>query len=206
MAVVGSSGAGKSTLGRLIAGWESPDSGTIQCDGESGQPWAQLIPQDPGPALNPYLTVEEAVREPLHLQRRPERLAREFLSACEVSGDLFSRPTRHLSGGQKARVAIARALAAFPRVLILDESMVRLDLITRAQLTGMLLREQHARQFACIWILHDLDYAGQVANDIAVLFEGRIVEQASAFDLVRTGRHPATVALLEARLARSQCG
>lgn len=206
IALVGASGAGKSTLGRLIAGWEKPDSGVIGYEGESGSYWAQLIPQDAGLSLNPYLTAREAVEEPLRLQGRALSAARELLEECEVAGDVIERETARLSGGQKARVAIARAMAAFPRVLILDESMASLDLITRAQVTGLVLREQKKRGFACIWILHDLDYAGQVAGEIAVLSEGRIVERAASSELARTAEHAATLALLEARPRRSFAG
>ncbi|MFN7939805.1 MAG: ATP-binding cassette domain-containing protein [Bryobacteraceae bacterium] len=202
VALVGASGAGKSTVGRLVAGWEKPDSGTIGYEGEEGSYWAQMIPQDAGPSLNPYLTAQEAVEEPLRLKGLAVGTAKELLEECEVPREVFERPTARLSGGQKARVAIARALAAFPRVLILDESMASLDLITRAQVTDLVSREQQKRQFACIWILHDLDYAGQVASEILVLSEGRIVERAASRDLVRTAQHPATIVLLEARPQR----
>ncbi len=203
LALVGASGAGKSTLARLISGWEQPDTGAIRWTEESEGCRVQMVPQDPGPSLNPWLTALEAASEPLAIQRRDTSAAREMLLRCEVPPALFSQRTARLSGGQKARVAIARALAARPRLLILDETFTSLDLITRKQLTRIVLKMQSEYGLAMVWVLHDLDYAGQVAADIAVMDGGRIVERDAPRQLALGAAHAVTKALLSARPDRS---
>lgn len=126
-----------------------------------------------------------------------------MLLRCEIPAGLFPQRTAQLSGGQKARVALARALVARPRLLILDESFASLDLITRTQLTTMVMGIQSQQRLAMIWVLHDLDYAGQVATEIAVMAEGRIVECGTPRQLSQGAKQDATRALLNAQPDRS---
>ena len=139
-------------MARLIAGWEKPDAGAIRWAEASVGCLVQLVPQDPGPSLNPWLTVFQAVSEPLAIQGRDTSSAHQMLIQCKVAAALFSQRTATLSGGQKARVAIARALTACPRLLILDETFTSLDLITRQQLTEILLRMQSEQRLAIVWV------------------------------------------------------
>lgn len=203
LALVGASGAGKSTLAKLIAGWEQPDGGSIRWVEEVSGCRVQMIPQDPGPSLNPSLTALEAVSEPLVIERRDLEFARQMLLQCELAPAALAQRTAQLSGGQKARVAIARALAARPRLVILDESLASLDLILQRQLTTLLRRIQREHGLSMIWVLHDLDSAGLVATEIAVMSAGRIVERGSPQQLARAAEHEATRMLLDARPDRN---
>jgi peptide/nickel transport system ATP-binding protein len=201
-AIVGRSGAGKSTLARLIAGWEKPDAGRIEWQGEMQGLWVQMIPQDPGPSLHPSMCVRELVEEPLRIARKEVAAARGFLAMCEVPADLWGKKAWELSGGQKARVAIARALAADPQLLILDESLAGLDLISRAQILRLLQSLQVQQGLTLLWVLHDLDFAGVAAEEIAVMAAGQIVERGSAVGLAQGATQRETMELLAARPAR----
>ena len=192
LAVVGPSGAGKSTLARLMAGLEKPDAGEILVDGRELGSRAlhrriQMIFQDPGASLNPRFTVAEALAEPLAVQGRRSNLA-AMLQRVGLPENALSRRTSQLSGGQKARLAVARALAALsdresPCVLILDESLASLDLSVKAQMIQLLMDLQRQRSLAYVLIAHDLSVAIHMADEVAVVSDGRIVERGSPREL-----------------------
>jgi len=195
LAVVGESGSGKSTLGFCIAGLENPTSGSIWFDGtdiaalaegsrRQVRPQVQLIFQDPSNSLNPRWSVEEILLEPLILQGklRPAEMkqhAAGLMTQVALSPDMFQRLPAELSGGQRQRLAIARALALKPKLLILDEALSALDCSVQAQIANLLMELQRTLGMTYLFITHDLAMAAHLADEIAVMSHGRIVEQGS---------------------------
>jgi len=204
LALVGSSGAGKSTLARCLAGLERPDAGVVFLHGAPQQAASiQLIPQQPAASLNPRFTVEQAIEEPLRIQGRGTAAQRraEVHRWMEIAGlPAAAAPVRtsFLSGGESQRVAIARALIVEPELLILDESLSALDLSVRAQIGQLLLSLRQSRGLSYILVTHDLDLAAQLAEEIAVMDAGSLVEVGRSAEVMAAGRHSKTRELVEA--------
>jgi len=216
LALVGQSGSGKSTLARCLAGQEEPDAGEIRFRGEdvsslrgaarrAFRESVQMIFQDSAVALSPRLTASEIVGEPLEILGRggrAEQRRRVFslLEAVGLSSAEADRRPLDLSGGQRQRLAIARALAVNPRLLILDEAFAGLDASIQAQVAALLqdLRAREGLTYLCI--SHDLALMSVFADEIAILFEGRIVERAEAARLFAAPGHSHTRALVAAVL------
>jgi peptide/nickel transport system ATP-binding protein len=217
LALVGRSGSGKSTLARCLALLEEPDGGEILLGGEdlerltgrrraAFRPALQLVFQDPAAALNPRFSALEAVEEPLRLQGRGEagerrRSALALLEQVGLASELAARPVPRLSGGQKRRLLLARALATRPRVLVLDEPFTGLDLPLQAQIAGLLRTLQETHGFAMVLVSHDLELAGSLTDEIAVMDGGRIVERAAPAELLARPREPASRELVAAARA-----
>ncbi|HJX84083.1 MAG TPA: dipeptide/oligopeptide/nickel ABC transporter ATP-binding protein, partial [Candidatus Angelobacter sp.] len=195
-AIVGESGSGKSTLATCIAQLETPDSGDIWLKSQrltglasaelaSVRRKVQLIFQSSASALNPRLSAIEIVAEPLDIlgtasrQRRRE-LALEYMQLTGLTADLASRSPWALSGGQRQRVAIARALTLSPELLIFDESFSGLDLILEAQILELLRTLKSSHGFTYLLITHDLSLVAGLADRVAVMQSGKIVEQGAA--------------------------
>jgi ABC-type glutathione transport system ATPase component len=192
LALVGGSGSGKSTLALCIACLESPTSGSIRLESkeitgltekqlQSVRPQIQLVFQNPASSLNPRLTVLDIVTEPLDVQGRLSKQekgerARELLDRVGLPLEKVLRRPEELSGGQKQRVAIARALALNPKLLILDEALSALDCSIQAQVANLLLELQASLGFTYLFITHDFSMAVHLADEIAVMDEGQIVE------------------------------
>ncbi|WP_424814840.1 ABC transporter ATP-binding protein [Roseococcus sp. YIM B11640] len=213
LAIVGESGCGKSTLGRLALRLIEPDSGAIRFDGEdllALRPAAlrarrremQLIFQDPFASLDPRMTVEAAIAEPLILHRlhqgREQARVAELLERVGLRPELARRWPHEFSGGQRQRIAIARALASEPRLIIGDEPVSALDVSVQAQVVNLLSGLIRDLGLTFILISHDLGVVRQIADRVAVMYLGRIVEEASAEELFHAPRHPYTRALLAA--------
>jgi ABC-type glutathione transport system ATPase component len=214
VALVGESGCGKSTLARCLARLEEPNAGEIWFDGVDlltvhGRdllPYRQriqLIFQDSASALNPRLTAVDIVSEPLAILRRGggeerRRRALELMDSVGLPAAWGSRRPHELSGGQRQRLAIARALAVQPRLLILDEAFTGLDASIQAQIAELLgeLRRREGLTYLCI--SHDLALMAVIADEVAIMFEGRIVEQGDAERLFTAPAHPHTRALVSA--------
>lgn len=197
LGLVGGSGSGKSTLARCIARFERPDAGEIRVGGRSDYTHAdvQLIFQEGAASLNPRFTAEEVVSEPLLIQRRGDtrarrKAAREWIERVGLPGDAWNKPAHAFSGGERQRLAIARALILEPRLLILDESLSGLDLLLQAQLTGLLGGLRDRLGLTLILISHDLALAARVAEEIAVMHKGAIVERAPASELIAHPHDP----------------
>ena len=213
VALVGESGGGKSTLARCLALLEAPTTGEIWVAGHCAQtasrrqlaawrPSVQLIFQDPAAAINPRFNALETVAEPLYILRQGNRRqqlsrARELMAEVGLAPELATRSSFELSGGQRQRLAIARALAADPRVLILDEGLASLDLSLRAQIVNMLLVLQSRFGLSYLLISHDLRTVAHLADEVAVLDHGQIVERAAPADLLAHPSHPKTRELTE---------
>ncbi|HRP07114.1 MAG TPA: ABC transporter ATP-binding protein [Gemmatimonadales bacterium] len=218
LGLVGESGSGKSTLGRTLLMLEPPTSGSVTFGGIElgaldGEPLRalrrrmQLVFQDESGSLNPRRTVAESIAEGLivhGLASRAEQPSRIAALMEEVGLDpaLGGRRPGQLSGGQRQRVGIARALAVDPEFLVCDESVSSLDPTVQAQILALLLELGQRRGLACLFIAHDLAVVRQVADTIAVMRRGRIVETGGAAEVIETPRHPYTMELLKAARAK----
>ena len=214
LALVGKSGSGKSTLALCLASLERPSSGKIWFGGRdiaaldenqmrAVRPQIQLIFQDPARSLNPRFTALEIVTEPLVLQRRwKRRQTREqgfaLLERVGLSAEMASRRAGEFSGGQKQRLAIARALSLEPKILILDEALSALDCSAQARITNLLLELQSSFALTYLFITHDLAMAAHIADEIAVMNRGQIVEQGGPQKLLDSPEHEATRCLVTA--------
>lgn len=214
VALVGESGCGKSTLARTVVGLHRPFSGQVLLDGADihrlrggarrvYRRQVQMIFQDPYLSLSPRLPVGRAVAEPLEIHRIGARASRrrrvtELLDLVGLGAALADRLPRDLSGGQRQRVAIARALAVEPRLLICDEPVTALDVSVQAKVLNLFRDLSESLGLACLFIAHDLAVVCQIADRVAVMYLGRIVEQAPTTLLTGHPRHPYTQALLAA--------
>ena len=197
--IAGESGSGKSTLARCLAGWETPDEGTIEVIG-GARP--QLIPQEPATSLNPYWTALAIVEEPYRIRglnkRTGEHRATEWLSRVELPPDCANRLSGQASGGEQARLAIARALAALtldgaqPGLLIFDESFSALDEALRIRLFDLLMKLRDTLPVAYAFLSHDLAITARFVDSIAVMHQGEVVEYGGAAQLLAK---PASAAL-----------
>jgi len=214
LAIVGESGCGKSTLGRVMLRLIEPDRGAIRFMGEDLRALnsgdlrrrrrdMQLIFQDPFASLDPRMTVEQAVAEPLRLhgivprERERDRVA-ELLARVGLRPEQARRWPHEFSGGQRQRIAIARALASRPRLIVGDEPVSALDVSVQAQVINLL--QDLIREFRLTFVLisHDLGVVRHIADRVAVMYLGRIVEQGPTEGVFRAPRHPYTRALLAA--------
>jgi ABC-type glutathione transport system ATPase component len=219
LALVGESGSGKSTVARCVAGIERPDSGEIWIGDQnivaasSGALMAlhaqvQMVFQDAITSMNPRFTALQTIEEPLRIQGRRAPSAREAVGRAMTEVGLpanwMERPVMEFSGGQRQRLAIARALVVRPKLLVLDEALTGLDLSTQAQIANLLMDLQASHSFAYLLISHDLALVAHMADTIAVMAHGRIVETGSALQMITAPKHDETIRLAEAaRTAQS---
>jgi peptide/nickel transport system ATP-binding protein len=211
LALVGESGCGKTTLARTILGLERPAAGEVVFDGEpirydarflrSYRGKVQIVFQDPMGSLNPRQTVYEAVAEGLRIQKLPgdeaarvhEALARAGLRPPERFFHLYPY---ELSGGQRQRVVIAGAMVLNPSLLVADEPVSSLDASVRGEILKLMLELVREAGVTILVVTHDLGLAWNIADRIAVMYLGRIVEESPAEELLSNPRHPYTRALL----------
>jgi peptide/nickel transport system ATP-binding protein len=207
VAVVGESGSGKSTLLRVIAGLDRADQGDLTIGGAAaggagGATRPQMVFQDSGASLTPWLTVGELVGERLRGQRlsRAATAARitEALAQVGLPAEVAGARARQLSGGQRQRVALARATVVPPQVLLCDEPTSALDVSLAAGVINLIARLRRELDMAVVFVTHDLAVARIVADRIAVMYLGRLVEIGTAEDIVHRPRHPYTRALIGA--------
>jgi oligopeptide/dipeptide ABC transporter ATP-binding protein len=214
LGLVGESGCGKSTTGRLVLRLIEPTAGRITFAGEDMlslprddlrklRRSMQIVFQDPYGALDPRMSVEEIVLEPLIVQgaRRGPDLAKEARRLLDMVGLPAAHATRYpheFSGGQRQRIGIARAIAPKPKFIVCDEAVSALDVSVQAQIINLLQDLRDELGLAYLFISHDLAVVEHLADRVAVMYLGRIVETAPAAQLFADPRHPYTRALLAA--------
>ncbi|WP_255171020.1 ABC transporter ATP-binding protein [Natrononativus amylolyticus] len=210
--IVGESGSGKSTLANLVTGLHTPTAGTVTFDGEQvggalSRSAEQLtdvgvIFQNAKSSIDPRMTIQAAIAEPLkaHGWSKRERTDRveELLELVNLSERYATRYAHELSGGQAQRVAIARAIATEPRVLVLDEPVSALDVSVKGSIINLLMRLQRELGLTYVLISHDLSVVKHIADRIAVMYLGELMEVAPADQLFASPSHPYTEALLAA--------
>ncbi|AKJ08815.1 hypothetical protein ABB07_01815 [Streptomyces incarnatus] len=214
--VIGETGSGKTTLARAVLGLVTPTAGSVHLDGRDitrlghrarralrRQGTIQYVFQDPLRSLDPDLTAAESITEGLAVRREGDAAGRaaraaELLDLVGLDPALADRTPGRLSGGQRQRVAIARALATRPRLLVCDEPVSALDASGRAQILALLGRLRDELGLAVTVISHDLPSMAEVADRVAVLHEGRIVEEGPTRQVLTHAAHPYTELLLDA--------
>ncbi len=225
LGLVGESGCGKSTLARVLLMLERPDAGTVRFGGVDpftlrGKPllaWrrrVQMVFQDPFASLNPRLSAAELIGEPWlshpDLVPRAKRAARvrELLEMVGLRTSDADRYPQEFSGGQRQRIGIARALALNPELIVCDEPVSALDLSVQAQVLNVLTDLQAELGVAYVFISHDLSVVRHVADRVAVMYLGRVVESGAAEEVFTSPRHPYTASLLSAvpRLEAAEVG
>jgi peptide/nickel transport system ATP-binding protein len=214
LGLVGESGSGKTTLGRASVGLLPVAEGTLTVVGHdiSDASMRDLRPlrrktgivfQDPGSSLNPRMPIGQSIGEPLLLAGEAkgkdlDRRVQELLTSVELPTSYRNRYPHELSGGQRQRVGIARALALTPELLVADEPTSALDVSVQARFLDLLQELQERLQFACLFVSHDLAVVDILAHRIAVMHRGRIVEQGTRDEILRSPKDPYTQRLIAA--------
>ncbi len=214
LAVVGESGCGKSTLARLVTMIELPSSGTLNIGGHnivganretlrSLRPKVQIVFQNPYGSLNPRQKIGAILEEPLLVNTKApkgerQQKARAMMASVGLRPEHYDRYPHMFSGGQRQRIAIARALMLDPEILVLDEPVSALDISIQAQVLNLLADLQEQHNLAYLFISHDLSVVKHIADEVMVMYLGRVVEQGTRDDIFRNPQHPYTKALLSA--------
>ncbi|MEC8333816.1 MAG: ATP-binding cassette domain-containing protein [Verrucomicrobiota bacterium] len=213
--LVGESGSGKTTTGRAIARLVPLSAGSIHYNGVDLATFnnreffpyrkkIQVIFQDPFSSLNPRMTIFSIIAEPLDIHfkgwnkvQKQERVA-DLLYKVGLNADLMQRYPHQFSGGQRQRIGIARALAVEPDFIVCDEPVSALDVSVQAQIVNLLQDLQEDLGLTYLFIAHDLAVVEHISDEVLVMTEGKIVEQASADEIYNNPQHPYTMKLLEA--------
>ncbi len=215
LGIVGESGCGKSTLARMLVGLEKPTSGDLFVQGKNmskvgaeerrrGRRNIQLVMQDPYTSLNPRMTVGDIIGEPFEVhpdvvpkgQRRAK--VQELLELVGLNPDHINRYPHQFSGGQRQRIGIARALALNPEIILCDEPVSALDVSIQAQVINLLEKLQNELGLSYIFIAHDLSVVRHIADRVAVMYLGKVVEIGTEDEIYESPTHPYTQALLSA--------
>ncbi|WP_428603246.1 dipeptide ABC transporter ATP-binding protein [Sedimenticola sp.] len=215
VALVGESGCGKTTVGKGILQLVRPTAGTVGFSGDeltrlkgnalrSRRSELQIIFQDPVASMNPRMLVGDIIEEGMKAQRiggsAEQRRSRvlELLAQVGLSAEAASRYPHEFSGGQRQRICIARALAVNPKLIICDEPTSALDVSVQAQILNLLKQLQNSHGLAFLFITHNISVVAYLADEVAVMYLGRIVERGEVGQLLAAPRHPYTQALLSA--------
>ncbi|MGW1024259.1 dipeptide ABC transporter ATP-binding protein [Streptomyces sp. NPDC002577] len=210
LGLVGESGSGKTTLARAIAGLAPDGEGELRLRGEplptglrrrdtQVRPRIQMVFQNPDASLNPSHTVRTVLKRSLATLANPAATSLEaLLDRTRIDADLLDRPPAQLSGGQKQRVSIARSFAGRPDLVICDEPVSALDVSVQAAVLELLADQRDRTGTSYLFISHDLAVVGHLADRIAVMYRGAIVEEGPAGDVLRGPSHPYTALLVEA--------
>jgi oligopeptide/dipeptide ABC transporter ATP-binding protein len=214
LALVGESGCGKTTTGRLVLRMIEPTSGEVEFEGRDllklsaeemrlERQQMQIVFQDPYGSLDPRMTVSQILEEPLQIHQRGNRSERakrvlELLDVVGLRKEYAQRYPHEFSGGQRQRIGIARALALNPKFIVADEPVSALDVSIQAQIVNLMSDLQRDLGLTYLFIAHDLGVVKHMADRVAVMYLGRIVEIGDKAQLYRSPQHPYTKALLSA--------
>ena len=213
LGLVGESGCGKSTLAKILLGLEAPTSGKVLVDGQAlaGQDRLALarriqpIFQDPYSSLNPRKSIADIISLPLRIHgignaQSQQKAVREMLDVVGLPSRVMNTYPSQMSGGQRQRVAIARALIMKPEIVICDEPTSALDVSVQSQILNLLAELRDEFGLTYLFISHDLAVVEHLVTRVAVMYLGRIVEEANSTDLFEASAHPYTQALLQSVL------
>jgi peptide/nickel transport system ATP-binding protein len=214
LGIVGESGCGKSTLGRMVVGLERPTDGEVRLRGtalatmsraqrRASRYDVQMMFQDPYAALNPRMTLARIIEEPLRAKggmskQQRNALVRQLAEETGLAVSQLDRYPRELSGGQRQRVGLARALATSPALIVADEPVSALDVSVRSQILNLMTELQAEHQLSYLMVSHDLTVIHYLADHIAVMYLGTIVESGSPEQLFQSPAHHYTRALIDA--------
>ena len=206
LGIVGESGCGKSTLAQLLMGLIAPSSGDLNWasrTGSEGRNNVQIVFQDPQSSLDPRLPIWRIITEPLYARGHADRaqmreVAAKVASQVGIRPEYLDRFPHQFSGGQRQRIAIARALSSDPDIIVLDEPTSALDISVQAQILNLLAELQRARNLTYILISHNVSVVRHMADRVAVMYLGQIVELGEAAQVLDQPRHPYTRLLLDA--------
>ena len=215
LGIVGESGCGKSTIGRTILRLIEPTDGKVFFDGRDITTLSkkelrelrqdmQIIFQDPFSSLDPRMTVSQTIAEPLKIhgiikdKKQREQRVLELMATVGLAERLYDTYPHELDGGRRQRIGIARALAMNPKFIVCDEPVSALDVSIQAQILNLMEDIQEKEGLTYIFITHDLSVVNHFADDIAVMYMGRMVEKAPSEELFQNPLHPYTQALLSA--------
>jgi ABC-type glutathione transport system ATPase component len=211
LGLVGESGSGKTTIGRAVLGLVEPTAGTIEFDGRDITHATrrerrglardiQVVFQDPYTSLNPSMTIESILTEPLVASGTTRadagRRVRTLLDRVHLPVDAAHRLPREFSGGQRQRIAIARAIAIGPRLVVCDEPVSALDLTTQARVLDLFVEIQDSTGVAFLFVSHDLGVVRHISHNVMVLYRGEVVEHGRADAVTSSPEHPYTRKLL----------
>ena len=212
--IVGESGCGKSTFGRTIIKLTEPTEGKIWFEGKDITPLSpkemrpyrcriQMMFQDPYASLDPRMTVADIIAEPMDLMKlnenkkvRQDRIT-ELMEECGINRSFMNRYPHEFSGGQRQRIGIARALSVQPQMIICDEPVSALDVSIQSQIINLLVSLQQKHDLTLLFISHDLGVVEYIADRVAVMYLGRVVEYTDKKKLFSQPVHPYTIALME---------
>lgn len=203
LALVGESGCGKTTLAKAILGLQPLTSGAIYLDGKKSTEYGSaiirqlgMVWQDPSASLNPRWTIRRSLEEPFRLAKIEPKID-ELMVQVGLDPSMAKRYPHELSGGQRQRAAIGRAIALKPRLVLCDEPTAALDLSIRAQILNLLKDLQAEMGMSFFYISHDLSTVRYIADRVAVMYLGNIVEEGNTLEIFESPRHPYTKALLD---------
>ncbi len=205
LGLVGESGSGKSTLAKIILRLEKPTSGTVSFEGKNifslGKEYTHQVSvvfQDPRNSLNPRMRVKEIVEEPLIVHGQKNRLEKveRVISEVQLPADVLERKPDELSGGQRQRVAIARALVLNPKLIVADEPTASLDVSVQDQILRIFLKLRDEKGVAFLFITHDIRVVEKIADRVAVMYGGLLMEVGPKEEVLKSPAHPYTRFLL----------